>query len=64
MKNAWIKIWNTWKGGQREVVNIQAAIFEKNLITGFYRCYAYREFSNGGNSIIEHVHESDIVKFI
>ena len=63
MKTAWIKIWNDWKGGRREVLNIQATLFEKDSVTGFYRCFGYRDFQHGGHSIISHVHESDIVKF-
>lgn len=61
---AWIKIWNTWKGGRKEVLNIKADLFEKDPITGFFRCEAVRYYSNGGHSVVNYVHESDIVRFI
>lgn len=64
MNKAWIKIWNTWKGGRKEILNIQATLYYKDPITGYYRCDAMRFYNHGGHSTINYVHESDIVKFI
>jgi len=66
-REAWIKVWNDWKGGRREVLNIRATLFEQDVddkLIGYYRCIAYRPYNNGGLSVIESVSERDVIKFI
>lgn len=65
-KQAWVKIYNTWKGGKREIVNVLVDLFDYNPVNGYYKCFGYRPYSgmNTSPKQIKHVSKSDIVKVI
>ena len=64
-KEAWVRVYTSWKGGRKEVVNVLVTLFgEPDFITGVYRCLGYRHWGKDGMSLISYIHKDDIVKFI
>lgn len=61
---AWIKIFQSWKGGRRWFMSIKVNLFEYNPKNGYYRCFGYRPYSgmNTCSKQIKHVSKNNIIK--